>query len=108
MASVSVVEDSEGSVDKLAIYNQSDSSILYSLPEGCVVAVKEPYYKSNAGGSDDYMICVDQPSDVVLLRFNDTIIPAPLRPEASRTAEEWRKLGDDAFLLKNLPRAVFR
>ncbi|KAK0735163.1 hypothetical protein B0T26DRAFT_746980 [Lasiosphaeria miniovina] len=44
-----------------------DSSILSVVPEGCIVAVKESYYKHN-GAALDYMICVDHPSDVVLLR----------------------------------------
>lgn len=108
VASVSVVEDERGGVDKLAVYNQSDSSILHNLPEGCIVDVKEPYYKCNAGGDDDYMICVDQPSDVILLRFSDPLIPGRLQPEVRKTAEEWKKLGDQAFLMKDLPTAVFR
>lgn len=106
VASVSVVEDEHGSVDKIAVYNHSDTSILFNLPEGCTVVVKEPYYKCNAGGEDDYMICVDQPSDVLLLTSNDPIIPGPLRREVSRTAEDWKKAGDEAFLEKMLPAAV--
>lgn len=102
-----MVEDGHGNVDKLAVYNQSDASILCNLPEDCIVAVKEPYYKCNAGGGDDYMICVDHPSDVVLLRSNDPIIPGPLVPDVRKTAEEWKKAGDQAFLLKDLPRALF-
>lgn len=106
VASVSVVEDEHGNVDKIAVYNHSDTSMLFNLPEGCTVAVKEPYYKCNSGGEDDYMICVDQPSDVLLLTSNDPVIPGPLRREVSRTAEEWKKAGDEAFLEKSLPTAV--
>ncbi|KXX79429.1 SET and MYND domain-containing protein 4 [Madurella mycetomatis] len=104
---VSIVEDEFGNADKLAIYNQADSSILSGVPEGCVVAVKEPYYKNN-GSANDFMICVDHPSDVILLRFTDPIIPEPLRlGPLLKTAEDWRKAGDTAFIEKDFPTAVF-
>lgn len=107
VAAVSVVEDEHGEVEKLALYNHSETSILSNLPEGCIVAVKEPYYKFNAGEEDDFMICVDHPSDVLLLRYNDPIIPLALRLETAGTAEDWKKAGDQAFLNKGFPTAVF-
>ncbi|SPQ18407.1 b948e930-a345-4c23-a8e7-80127fed34cc [Thermothielavioides terrestris] len=104
---VSIVEDQFGNADKLAIYNQPDSSILSAVPEGCVVAVKEPYYKNN-GAAGDYMICVDHPSDVILLRFTDPIIPEALRlGPLLKTADEWKNAGDRAFIEKDFPTAVF-
>jgi hypothetical protein len=104
---ISLVEDEFGNADKLAIYNHSDSSILSGVPEGCVVAVKEPYYKYNGSG-EDCMICVDHPSDVILLRFTDPIIPEPLRlGPLLKSAEEWRTAGDKAFIERDLPTAVF-
>ncbi|KAL2271351.1 hypothetical protein VTJ83DRAFT_722 [Remersonia thermophila] len=104
---VSVVEDEFGNADKLAIYNQPDSSILSGVPEGCVIAVKEPYYKNN-GAERDFIICVDHPSDVILLRFTDPIIPEPLRlGPLLKTAEDWKKAGDHAFIEKDFPTAVF-
>ncbi|KAK4167213.1 SET and MYND domain-containing protein 4 [Cladorrhinum sp. PSN259] len=105
---VSIVEDEFGNVDKLAIYNQNDSSILSAVPEGCIVAVKEPYYKHNGGDGGDYMVCVDHPSDVILLRFSDPIIPESLRVgPLLKTADEWKNAGDTAFLGKDFPTAVF-
>ncbi|KAF3762280.1 SET domain-containing protein [Cryphonectria parasitica EP155] len=106
-ASVSLVEDEHGTVEKLAMYNQSDASILSALPEGCVLAVKEPYYQIDGIEKDQYIICVDHPSDVVLLRLSDPIIPRSLRVGLDRTAEDWKKAGDDAFLVKDFPFAVF-
>ncbi|KAK4193215.1 hypothetical protein QBC35DRAFT_519407 [Podospora australis] len=104
---VSVVEDEFGNADKLAIYNQNDSSILSGVPEGCIVAVKEPYYIHN-GTEDDYMICVDHPSDVILLRFTDPIIPESLRlGPLLKAAEDWKNAGDTAFLERDFPTAVF-
>ncbi|KAK4231119.1 SET and MYND domain-containing protein 4 [Podospora fimiseda] len=105
---VSIVQDSFGNVEKLSIYNQNDSSILSAVPEGCIVAVKEPYYKHNGGGDGDYIIAVDHPSDVILLRFTDPIIPESLRVgPLLKTAEEWKNAGDTAFLGKDFPTAVF-
>ncbi|KAK0656918.1 hypothetical protein B0T16DRAFT_318850 [Cercophora newfieldiana] len=104
---VSIVEDEFGNADKLAIYSQAETSILSGVPEGCVVAVKEPYYRFN-GNDGDYMICVDHPSDVILLRFTDPIIPESLRlGPVLKTAEDWKKAGDTAFLEKDFPTAVF-
>lgn len=105
-ASVSIVEDAEGNVEKLALYNQSDSSILSNPPEELVVAVKEPYYKFNGADKDDYMICVDHPCDVLLLKSNDRLIPRALH-QVRRSAEEWKLAGDNAFLARDLPTAVF-
>ncbi|KAJ4395505.1 hypothetical protein N0V85_006522 [Neurospora sp. IMI 360204] len=104
---VSIVEDQWGNVDKVAIYNQGDSAILSGVPEGCIVAVKEPYYVQN-GAENDFMICVDHPSDVILLRFTDSIIPEPLRlGPLLKSAAEWRTAGDQAFLERDFPTAVF-
>ncbi len=104
---VSIVEDEFGNAEKLAIYNQADSSILSGVPEGCIIAVKEPYYKNN-GAQNDFMICVDHPSDVILLRFTDPIIPEPLRlGPLLQTADDWKNAADRAFLEKDFPTAVF-
>lgn len=104
---ISLVEDEFGNADKLATYNHSDSSILSGVPEGCIVAVKEPYYKQN-GKENDYMVCVDHPSDVILLRFNDPIIPEPLRMgPLLKSAEDWRTAGDKAFIERDFATAVF-
>lgn len=106
---VTVVEDEHGNVDKLAIYNLSETSLLSNPPEGCILAVKEPYYKLN--GENDFMICVDHPSDVLLLRFSDPIIPEILRrgvEEAmAKPPDEWKAAGDAAFIQRDFPTAVY-
>ncbi|KAK4451416.1 SET and MYND domain-containing protein 4 [Podospora aff. communis PSN243] len=104
---LSIIEDEFGNADKLAIYSQPETSILSGVPEGCVVAVKEPYYRFN-GTDGDYVICVDHPSDVILLRFTDPIIPEPLRlGPVLKTADDWKKAGDTAFLERDFSTAVF-
>ena len=53
------------------------------------------------------MVCVDHPSDVVLLRFNDPI-PEPLRlGPLMKSAEEWTAARDKAFIERDLPTTVF-
>ncbi|KAK1470116.1 TPR domain-containing protein [Colletotrichum cuscutae] len=104
---ITVVEDQHGSVDKMALYNQGNSTILQSIPEGSMVLVKEPYYRFS--GDNDFMLCVDHPSDIVLLRPgpDDALIPELFRavPEFE-TAADWKAAGDRAFISKNLPLAV--
>jgi hypothetical protein len=118
---VCIVEDSAGNADKLTIHNHTDTSVLANVPEGCVLAVKEPYYRRNGGGGggggrghgddNDFVVCVDHPSDVVLLRFNDPLIPPSLRlrPDQPifKQPGEWRAVGDKAFLERDLPTAIF-
>lgn len=106
---ITVVEDQHGSVDKMALYNQGNSTILQSIPEGSVVLVKEPYYRFS--GDNDFMLCVDHPSDIVLLRPgpDDALIPEQFKavPEFE-TAADWKAAGDRAFISKNLPLAVVK
>ncbi|KAL0932191.1 protein lysine methyltransferase SET5 [Colletotrichum truncatum] len=104
---ITVVEDEHGNVDKMALYNQGDSSVLQSIPEGTVVIIKEPYYKFS--GDNDYMLCIDHPSDIVRLRQgpDESLIPEPFKePEELKAPNEWSKAGDEAFISKNLPLAV--
>jgi hypothetical protein len=104
---ISLVEDQFNNTDKLAVYNHGDSSILSAVPEGCVVAVKEPYYKQT-GEDSDYMICVDHPSDVILLRFTDPLLPESMRlGPLLKSAEDWRSAGDKAFIERDYPTAAF-
>ncbi|SPN96590.1 uncharacterized protein DNG_00112 [Cephalotrichum gorgonifer] len=100
---VVIVEDEFGNADKLGIYNQSDRSILSIIPEGSVVAVKEPYFKYN--GENDCMICVEHPSDIIYLRFDDPIIPVKfqLGDDETDTALDWKQAGDKAFVSNSYP-----
>ncbi|OLN83404.1 putative protein lysine methyltransferase SET5 [Colletotrichum chlorophyti] len=104
---ITLVEDEHGDVDKLILYNQGNSTILQSVPEGSVVIIKEPYYKFS--GDDDFMLCVDHPSDILLLRqgVDDSLIPEPFRQsQLSSVASDWSEAGDKAFISRDLPLAV--
>ncbi|ROT36165.1 TPR domain-containing protein [Sodiomyces alkalinus F11] len=103
---VAIVEDEFGNTEKLALYNQGDSSVLNAVPEGSVVLVKEPYYKFS--GDHDFMVCVDHPSDAILLRQGpgDEFIPESFRTgEPLTSAADWRDAGDQAFMARDLPQA---
>lgn len=104
---VSIVEDARGNAEKLALYHQSDSSALSAIPEGTCIVVKEPYYKFNMSG--DYMVCVDHPSDVVLLGDGSSLIPEHWRSEGkpTETTDGWREKGDRAFIEKDLRVALY-
>lgn len=102
-----MVEDEHGNVDKLALYNQSISNILQSIPEGTIVLIKEPYYKFS--GENDYMLCVDHPSDIIRLQQgqDESLVPTPWRElQDTREAVDLGAAGDKAFISKDLPLAV--
>ncbi|KAK8136450.1 SET domain-containing protein [Apiospora sp. TS-2023a] len=105
---VAIVEDETGDADKLTIYNQNEASALSALPEGSVVAIKEPYYQFNGDG--DFMICVDHPSDIMLLDDGHPLVPKCFykadeeHGEATPTA--WVRKGDESFMGGKFPDAV--
>ncbi|KAL8347490.1 hypothetical protein RB601_003089 [Gaeumannomyces tritici] len=117
IGTVTVVEDEYGDVERLVIFAHSDSSILSNIPEGCFVAVKEPFYRCPPAGQDVYpesktpVISVDHPSDILLLRFSDPIIPLGLKGGVEHpllsSLEEWKTAGDTAFLEGDLATAAF-
>ncbi|TLS28143.1 hypothetical protein PpBr36_00057 [Pyricularia pennisetigena] len=115
-----IVEDETGAVARLVIFAYSDSSILSNVPEGCFVAIKEPFFRSSSqeeeekeGGELDLapgaFISVDHPSDIVLLRFSDPAIAARFGSVTPLlgSADEWKQAGDASFLQGDLATAAF-
>ena len=77
-AVMAIVEDEEGSVLMLQLYNQElELSGAQSLKAGTVLAVKEPYVKVMADG--DYGIRVDHLSDVFFIPEFDDLVPSSWR-----------------------------
>jgi hypothetical protein len=69
------------------------------IPQNSTVAIKEPYvqYHESAG----WIIRVDHPSDIAVLRGDDpavTMIMKFVKEKRDVKGEEWRKQGDGAFL----------
>ncbi|KAF2163267.1 hypothetical protein M409DRAFT_26311 [Zasmidium cellare ATCC 36951] len=102
------IEDRELSVDRLAVYN-FDMQLRPEqlLPKGQLLAVKEPYYKVTADGAP--VVRVDHPSDLVVLRPEDAIIPMQLRPkllELVDSLSHWKAKGNAAFKAKDYRGAI--
>lgn len=101
------VEDIAGDVDRLSIYNLPSRTPLDKvLPQGAVVAIKEPFYKMTVDGG--VTIRVDHPSDFILLETSDDLVPSEWRhqPQTQPTAAELKEKGNDAFAKKEWNEAV--
>lgn len=98
-AVMAIVEDEDGSVLMLQLYNQEEQlSGAQSLREGTVLVVKEPYVKVMADG--DYGIRVDHLSDVSFIPEFDDLVPLPWRKrvtQADGNASSWKEKGSEHF-----------
>ncbi|KAH1539391.1 hypothetical protein KXX61_007222 [Aspergillus fumigatus] len=94
-----IVEDEEGDVLMLQLYNQEEGLLAEGrLIQGTVILVKEPYLKTMSDG--DYGIRVDHLSDVRFIPDHDTLIPSPWRRqrmENEASARSWKLKGNDCF-----------
>jgi hypothetical protein len=71
---VTIIEGENGTVARLALGFQDDSLSISgpTLPINSTVAIKEPYCKFS--GEGDYVIPVDHPSDIAVLRGDDPAV----------------------------------
>lgn len=107
--SVTIIEEENGNVAKLVLGFQDESSDGRgsSLPINSTVAVKEPYCKFN--GEGDYVIRVDHPSDIAVLRGDDpavSLIMQFVSEGKEVTPMQWKVAGDKAYLEKNYASAI--
>ncbi|KAF2198011.1 SET domain-containing protein [Delitschia confertaspora ATCC 74209] len=97
-----IAEDESGDVARLTFCNLEDSLLDPIFFENDVIAVKQPCWTQLP--DDAFHIRVDHPSDFVKLEEDDELIPetwrAEKKEEVKKTAEEWKKEGDMAFLKK--------
>lgn len=92
------VEDTQGAVERLSVYNLPSASPLNDvLPKGGIVAVKEPYFKATADGG--VTVRVDHPSDFVLLKPHDPLVPSQWKtgPQVALTECQLKEKGNTAF-----------
>lgn len=94
---VNAVEDADGNVDRLAVFNVS--AVVppeFLLPRGVIFAIKEPYYRrANDGG---VLIRVDHPTDIVVLSpTNPLVYPAWREPELPMVAADRVEQAEDAL-----------
>ncbi|EPE34368.1 SET [Glarea lozoyensis ATCC 20868] len=92
-----LVQDASNTVAVLVLGFQDDS--VTPIPQNSTVAIKEPYVKYHE--SAGWIIRVDHPSDIAVLRGDDpavTMIMKFVKEKRDVSGEEWRKQGDGAFL----------
>ncbi|KAL2698371.1 hypothetical protein AAEP93_011081 [Penicillium crustosum] len=98
-AVMAIVEDEDGSVLMLQLYNQEQElSNAHSLMEGTVLVVKEPYVKVMADG--DYGIRVDHLSDIWFVPEFDDLVPLSWRKRVTQcdeNASSWKEKGSEHF-----------
>ncbi|KAJ5610508.1 TPR domain protein [Penicillium lagena] len=101
-AILAIVEDEEGNVLVLQLYNQDPSLAAEDiLNEGRVLLVKEPYLKVMADGG--YGIRIDHLSDIKFVPGYDRLVPPSWRKRPGKmeilrmSAHDWRVVGNDFF-----------
>ncbi|KUJ14843.1 uncharacterized protein LY89DRAFT_123704 [Mollisia scopiformis] len=104
---ITILEDDSGAVARLVQGFQNFSSSDSSIPLNSTVAIKEPYCKFN--GENDWIIRVDHPSDIAVLKGDDAAVSLILqfvteKKEISPT--QWREAGDLAYLDKKFSSAI--
>ncbi|KAL4795817.1 TPR domain protein [Aspergillus venezuelensis] len=94
-----IVEDENGDVVKLTLYNQGeDLTTDRGLAEGNVMMVKEPYLKVMGDGG--HGIRVDHLSDIFFLSEYDICVPAVWGPrviDPGISADDWKTEGNYPF-----------
>lgn len=106
---ITIIEGENGDVAKLVL-GFEDS--LYSgsacpFPLNSTVAIKEPYCKFN--GDRDFVIRVDHPSDIAVLRGDDPAVMMIMQFASGNiemTPIQWRIAGDKAYLEKKYSSAI--
>jgi len=77
------------------------------LPQNSTVAIKEPYVQFSE--ESDYVIRVDHPSDIAVLRGDDPAVSLIMKFVAEKeeiSPLEWKKAGDKAYLEKKYSSAI--
>lgn len=107
-AVMAIVEDEDGRVLMLQLYNQEiELSKKQNLPEGVVIVVKEPYVKLMADG--DFGIRVDHLSDLLFVPGFDEQVPLSWRARISPDEDAsafWKERGNEFFELASYRFAI--
>lgn len=107
-AVMSAVEDEKGGCEFVQLYNMNTKRDRRKiLPEGQILIIKEPFYKSNATGGTG--IRVDHVSDVIFLSPGDSLIPMKWQPRVQsldKTAMDWKEEGNALFRRKEYYEAI--
>lgn len=104
---VTVVEDEEGDVLALQLYNQDRDIVTDGrLVDGTIVLIKEPYLK--VMGDGDCGLRVDHLSDIKFILEDDSLVPSIWRDESedSISANSWKTTGNDLYNEKDYHLAI--
>ncbi|KAH8661654.1 hypothetical protein BGZ60DRAFT_530604 [Tricladium varicosporioides] len=106
---ITIIQEESGNVAVLVLGFQDDSGSKSrpTLPENSTVAIKEPYVQLNQ--DSDYVIRVDHPSDIAVLRGDDPAVSMIMQFVAEKkeiTPLEWKNAGDKAYLEKQYASAI--
>ncbi|RDL33831.1 SET protein [Venustampulla echinocandica] len=106
---ITIIQDESGSVASLILGFQDDSLLNSgaSLPQNSTVAIKEPYVQMNEDSG--YVIRVDHPSDIAVLRGDDPAVSMIMQFVAEKkeiSPMEWKKEGDRAYLERKYSSAI--
>ncbi|CAK7199277.1 hypothetical protein SEUCBS139899_001952 [Sporothrix eucalyptigena] len=92
------VEDVDGNVERLAVYNVLPTVLPDELLGcGTVVAIKEPYFKRTGDGG--LFVRVDHPTDLIVVHPRDALMPKQWAPMTSKAVdiEMLKARGNAAF-----------
>lgn len=107
-SSVTIVEDENGHVARLTVCNVEDLWIDPVIEKGAIMAIKQPCWSSVSHGG--HHIRVDHPSDLLLLKPDNDIIPPAWKSkelfDSIRSAEQWKTEGNMSFLKKRFRKAL--
>lgn len=78
-----------------------------TIPQNSTVAIKEPYVHFSE--ESDYVIRVDHPSDIAILRGDDPAVSMIVKFVAEKkeiSPVEWKNAGDKAYLENKFSSAI--
>jgi hypothetical protein len=106
---ITIIQEETGDVAVLVLgfQDQAHQVAGSSLPQNSTVAIKEPYVQFNE--ESNYVIRVDHPSDIAVLRGDDPAVSLIMKFVTEKKAVsplEWKKAGDEAYLERKYPSAI--
>ncbi|TVY62314.1 hypothetical protein LSUE1_G007932, partial [Lachnellula suecica] len=106
---ITIIQEETGHIAVLVLAFQDEVHQIAgsSLPLNSTVAIKEPYVQFSE--ESDYVIRVDHPSDIAVLRGDDPAVSMIMRFVAEKkeiSPEEWKNAGDGAYLEKKYSSAI--
>ncbi|KAJ4344790.1 uncharacterized protein N0V89_012534 [Didymosphaeria variabile] len=107
-STITVAEDETGDVARLTVRNLEDNVVDPIVTEESIIAIRQACWTRLVDGG--YHVCVDHPSDLVLLEADDDLVPESWRNEIesnpSKDAAQCKKDGDMMFLKKRFRKAL--